>query len=71
MHLFEQTKSYDLVYNWFNGLKKEKIEVIGFVIMPNHIHCILYFPENGFNLNNDTPIFASSKGQTMRRNKLQ
>jgi len=51
MHLFEQTKSYDLVYNWFNVLKKEKIEVIGFVIMPNHIHCILYFPENGFNLN--------------------
>lgn len=51
MHLFEQTKSYDLVYNWFNVLKKGKIEVIGFVIMPNHIHCILYFPENGFNLN--------------------
>ena len=51
IHLFEQTKSYDLVYNWFNVLKKGKIEVIGFVIMPNHIHCILYFPENGFNLN--------------------
>ncbi len=51
MHLFRQTKSYDLVYNWFNVLKKERVEVIGFVIMPNHIHCILYFAENGFNLN--------------------
>ena len=40
-----------LFYNWFNVLKKGKIEVIGFVIMPNHIHGILYFPENGFNLN--------------------
>ncbi len=51
MHLFEQTRNYDLVYNWFNVLKKGKIEVIGFVIMPNHIHCILYLPESGFNQN--------------------
>lgn len=51
MPLFEQTKSYDTVYNWFNILKQEKIEVIGYVIMPNHVHCILYFPETGFNLN--------------------
>jgi putative transposase len=51
LHLFEQTKSYDLVYNWFNILKRQEIEVIGFIIMPNHVHCILYFPESGFNLN--------------------
>ena len=51
MHLFELTNSYDLVYDWFNILKKDKIEVIGYVIMPNHVHCILYFPEAGFNLN--------------------
>ncbi|MDQ6844118.1 MAG: hypothetical protein M3Z92_07185, partial [Bacteroidota bacterium] len=24
---------------------------IGYVIMPNHVHSILYFPEAGFNLN--------------------
>ena len=31
-------------------LKKNKIEVVGYVIMPNHLHSILYFPEPGFNL---------------------
>jgi putative transposase len=51
MHLFELTNSYDLVYSWFNILKKEKVEVIGYVIMPNHAHCILYFPDAGFDLN--------------------
>ena len=51
MHLFELANSYDIVYNWFNILKQEKIEVIGYVIMPNHMHCILYFPEADFNLN--------------------
>jgi putative transposase len=51
-HLFELTNSYDIVYNWFNILKQKKIEVISYVIMPNHLHCILYFPKEGFNLNN-------------------
>jgi len=51
MHLFELTNSYDLVYNWFNILKEDKIEIVGYVIMPNHVHSILYFPEAGFNLN--------------------
>ncbi len=51
MHLFGLTNSYDLVYSWFDILKKDKIEVVGYVIMPNHVHCILYFPEAGFNLN--------------------
>ena len=58
MHLFEPTKSYDLVYNGFNILKNDKIEIIAYVIMLNrvhyvmlnHVHCILYFPEAGFDL---------------------
>jgi REP element-mobilizing transposase RayT len=50
MHLFELTKSYDLVYNWFNILKNDRIEIIAYFIMPNQVHCILYFPEAGFNL---------------------
>ena len=51
MHLFELSKSYDLVYNWFNILKNDKLEIIAYVIMPNHVHCILYFPEAaGFRL---------------------
>ena len=50
MHLFELTNSHDLAYNWFTTLKKNKIEVVGYVIMPNHIHSILYFSEAGFDL---------------------
>ena len=40
MALFEMTNSYDAVYKWFNILNEKKIEVVGYVIMPNHVHCI-------------------------------
>jgi putative transposase len=51
MHLFEITHSFDLVYNWFKVLKvKYNCDVIAFVIMPNHLHCILYFKAAGFEL---------------------
>ena len=49
--LIETTKSYDQVYNWFNILKREKVSVVAYAIMPNHLHCILHFPEPNFNLN--------------------
>ena len=52
MPLFEMTNSYDLVYKWFNYLKQENISsIIAYVIMPNHLHCILYFANEGFDLN--------------------
>ncbi|MEM9299447.1 MAG: hypothetical protein AAGA64_13810 [Bacteroidota bacterium] len=40
--LFEITNTYDAVYNWFNHLKKKDCQVLGFVIMPNHLHVLLY-----------------------------
>ena len=49
--LIEFTDGYDLVYKWFEYLKSKNIEVVGYVIMPNHIHCVLSFPEKGFSLN--------------------
>lgn len=49
--LIETTKGYDHIYNWFNIFKKEKISVVAYVIMPNHLHCILHFPEANFDLN--------------------
>jgi putative transposase len=51
--LFNLTNSYDLVYKWFNYLKQEQqVSVTGFVVMPNHMHCMLFFPQKGFDLNN-------------------
>ncbi len=41
--LFEITNSYDLVYNWFDILKKNGSFICGYVIMPNHIHTIIAF----------------------------
>ncbi|MGI9544093.1 MAG: transposase [Cyclobacteriaceae bacterium] len=49
--LFELTNGYDAVYKWFDYLKKKEIRVVAFVIMPNHLHTILYFPKEGFDLN--------------------
>lgn len=51
--LFETTQAYDMVYKWFVILK-EKYEagVIAYVTMPNHLHVILHFAREGFELNN-------------------
>ena len=51
MDLFKRVKAYDAVYKWFDELKKNNQQTIAFVVMPNHMHVILYFPESGFNLN--------------------
>ncbi len=36
--LFKICKAYDTVYNWFNHLKQQGGYIIGYVIMPGHIH---------------------------------
>jgi REP element-mobilizing transposase RayT len=41
--LIELTNGYDLVYNWFDILGKNGHCVTAFVIMPNHLHLLLYF----------------------------
>ncbi len=52
LHLFQLTNSYDMVYKWFNHLKEKKnIKTTAYVIMPNHLHCILFFPTADFSLN--------------------
>ena len=37
------TKAYDLVYNWFDILVSANHAITGYVIMPNHLHMLLYF----------------------------
>jgi putative transposase len=52
LHLFELTNSYDVVYKWFHFLKNSKqTDVVAYVIMPNHVHCILSLAGNDFDLN--------------------
>lgn len=40
-----------MVYKWFDYLKELGYATTAYVIMPNHVHTIHYFPEPGFNLN--------------------
>jgi REP element-mobilizing transposase RayT len=47
MYLFEKANAYDTVYKWFDSLNANNQHVLAFVIMPNHLHVILYFPEPG------------------------
>lgn len=41
--LFEITQSYDVAYKWFDYLKTKGHHIIGYVIMPNHIHALIAF----------------------------
>ncbi|MEP7171630.1 MAG: hypothetical protein ABI855_19820, partial [Bacteroidota bacterium] len=49
--LFEITNFYDAVYNWFNVLKKSGSDVMGYVIMPNHFHALIYVNEESSSIN--------------------
>jgi len=40
--LIELVKAYDAVYKWFEYLEKYDNKVAGYVIMPNHVHVLLY-----------------------------
>src|SRR3954452_16983334 len=52
LHLFSKTNGYDLVYKWFDYLKNiAKIKVTAYIIMPNHVHAIFFFPDTNYNLN--------------------
>lgn len=49
--LIEVTKGYDLVYKWFDVLVREGHAITGYVIMPNHIHLLLYYKGGSQSLN--------------------
>jgi REP element-mobilizing transposase RayT len=51
LSLIEQTNAYDEVYKSFNILNRSGHQVLGYVIMPNHVHLLLYFKESGSSLN--------------------
>ena len=41
--LIQQTNSFDCIYKWFEHLKSKEHYIIGYVIMPNHIHALIAF----------------------------
>ena len=50
--LFKITDAYDIFYKWFAVLKEQcNAEVVAYVIMPNHLHVIVHFHKEGFDLN--------------------
>ena len=49
--LYEIVNGYDLVYSWFDIMKADGYYTVAYVIMPNHVHVILYFPRLAFDLN--------------------
>jgi REP element-mobilizing transposase RayT len=54
MQLFEITQSYDLVYKWFDVLKSSGHNILGYVIMPNHVHALIAFGETKKSINTIT-----------------
>lgn len=42
--LFELTKAYDAVYKCFDYLSGKGAGIIGYVIMPNHLHLLVHLP---------------------------
>ena len=51
LHLFQETDSYDLVYKWFRYLDNNGQRIVGYVIMPNHLHLLMAYKENEKSLN--------------------
>lgn len=50
--LIEQVNGYDLVYNWFDILKSNGHQIIGYVIIPNHVHVMIAFVQTATSINN-------------------
>lgn len=49
--LIQLANGYDLVYKWFDYLKTKDHLVTGYVIMPNHLHVLIYFSKTDKSIN--------------------
>jgi REP element-mobilizing transposase RayT len=50
-NLFGLTNNYQVVYNWFDHLKIQGHFIIGYVIMPNHLHALIAFRRKSQSIN--------------------
>jgi len=51
MRLIDKINGYDIVYNQFDYLQKQGHYIIGYVIMPNHLHVLIAFKNTGKTIN--------------------
>ena len=49
--LLSKTGAYDAVYNFFSILNQKGHQVLGYTIMPNHVHLLLFFSGGKQSLN--------------------
>ena len=43
LSLIDIINGYDIIYNWFDHLKRKGHFINGYVIMPNHVHVLISF----------------------------
>lgn len=51
LSLIEKVNGYDIIYNWFDYLKNKGHFIIGYVIMPNHVHVMIAFKKCNQSIN--------------------
>jgi REP element-mobilizing transposase RayT len=49
--LFDISQGYDIAYQWFDHLKNKGHHIVGYVIMPNHIHALIAFTNSRTTIN--------------------
>ncbi len=49
--LFQLTNGYPFVYNWFDSLKRGGHSVLGYVIIPNHVHALIGYKKTKNSVN--------------------
>ena len=47
--LFELVDFYEEIYHWFDLTGKSGNDIVGFVIMPNHLHILIHVKEQSIN----------------------
>src|SRR6476619_2645406 len=51
LHLIGKTNAYDVVCSFFSYLNQKGHQVVGYTIMPNHVHLLLFFGADVKSLN--------------------